>query len=239
MSKSEENGPGARLQDWKDDFDALTYRATGSVEGLVLNTDHEPPHLYTIDLDEPSCTCDYVPEHGHAERTCKHLAKAMLAHPDFHDSHELAVRDLSVLVDRASSAVREAENVADVLRADGQAETSQRAAQAVSEGEDHDPELSSGEAVDVVDEWAQEELVVYPALDISSESHDGRPGVAIRPDYDGISEGQKEGMKATINNLETSEVHVGFTDDGCQTCGAADDDFFYFLPQAGLREALA
>jgi len=140
MATTADSEAGANLQEWNEDFDALIYRPTGSAQGRVLNTANEPPTIYAVDIDEISCTCEHG-QRGPADgRSCKHLAKAMLAHPDYNDSAEFLVRDLSVVVDRAAQAARELEETRDLAQTKVNADAAHAAAQDGSEeSEDIDP----------------------------------------------------------------------------------------------------
>lgn len=105
--------PDARLQEWNDEFDALVYRPTQTNEGMVLNTAQEPPTMYAVDLEERTCECQWMTQREDNGEVCKHLAKGMLAHPDFTEAPDLLTRDMSVLVDRANEAVRRLEEADD------------------------------------------------------------------------------------------------------------------------------
>lgn len=123
------NGPGANLQAWKDDFDALVARPWDSTTTKVVNTAHEPPTAYTVDVEALDCDCEYMSQRSSTPDVCKHVAKAVLVMPTYDDTADYHRRDLSVLVDRAASAVRRVENIRDVLQADQAAGAASAAAQ--------------------------------------------------------------------------------------------------------------
>lgn len=99
-------GIGERLKRQYNDFAYLTYRPIWRNTGRVMNANRAPATIYETNLKDMTCSCEDKRYNRDDGEMCKHLAKAMLAHPDFTEVPELLVRDLTLIVDRAAKATR-------------------------------------------------------------------------------------------------------------------------------------
>jgi hypothetical protein len=157
------SGPGRQLQEWADDFDALVYQPIRRESGRVLNAAHEPPTIYETDLEDLSCTCDHGEKGPTNARYCKHLAKAMLAHPDYQEGTELMTHELSLIVDRAAKAVRDLEKSRNVAQAKATADKVAEAADTSDDGDDGGDDGSDLNPVAIVEDWITDDLELPPS----------------------------------------------------------------------------
>lgn len=87
-----------------------------------------------------------------------------------------------------------------------------------------------------VEDWLADQFIAPEHVEVRHGAHGERDGVVLEPDNQSMSNGQYESFKTLVNSIDGSQVHVGFGDDPCQTCGQSDGEFYYFLPRSVAPE---
>lgn len=92
------------------------------------------------------------------------------------------------------------------------------------------PEKEAAEYEERVRSWLEGELPSLEGITVEARSHDGTSGVSMDLDKRDMGNGLFQGAKAVISDIEASEYHAGWADDGCNTCGKKDGEGWYFFP---------
>lgn len=218
------------------DFTDLYSRQTGLNRFTILNLAADDPTAYHVNTADLSCQCRDEEFNRSEGETCKHLAYALYTAPK--EQHVD-----TWMVDQASQAIQDVHNAVQHLsngHADPSASTDTESAEdgsqppEVAETMDQDQLPEDGE--EQVKSWLGTNTPAPELVDVSRGHHNDQIGIQLEPDNQSMSDGQYESFKAVVNNLDGSEVHVGFGDDPCHSCGEDDGEFYYFLPAHTLEE---
>jgi len=212
------------------DFDQLHSRQVAHHTYLVLNLSPTPPRAYKVDLSGPSCTC---PDHNYnkeTQETCKHLAYALFQAPATISVEEELVNDLSLALSDLNSAIADLAGQGSEISAMPASEAMDTDTTEATDTAETEDDTDHMLAADRLEDWLETAVPTPEHVDLIVGSHDGPTGVQVHPDNGEMEDHQYEAFKGVVNSLDGSEVHVGFGDDPCQTCGEQDGDFYYWVP---------
>jgi len=220
------------------DYQDLRVRRIGGHQYRVLSLAGGQVTAYLVDIKDLTCSCPDYEFRRDAPEICKHLAAAIEGAPK-NPSLEREVFDNMVeLWSEGREAVESIKDVRDVA----QAQQDVNAAAAVSEASDQDGEEADPapevDPVDGITEWLDTGFAQPEHVDVRAGSHNGTEGAVLEPDNQAMSDGVYESFKSLINAVNGSEVHVGFGDDPCGTCGEQDGEFWFFVPAADVAEVV-
>jgi hypothetical protein len=214
----------------------LHVRQTGLCRFTVLNLAGEEPTAYQVNTDDLLCRCKDKSYNKQTGEVCKHLAAALYKDPHHFDLDQALVGRATQELDRLETAVKSLEQTATAKAAETTAEDTETAQDEGEEVTDATDPASQSDAVEHIRDWLETGFAKPQLVDVRAGDHDGRPGVVLEPDNQTMQDGTYEAFKGLVNSQDATEPHVGFTDEGCQTCGKADDKFYYFMSTAEALE---
>jgi hypothetical protein len=216
----------------------------GGATYRVLSARNGSATVHKVDLGEVTCTCEDMEYNKEGRDVCAHAAKAALAHPsqvtaESQMAHTLMsqAESLHDLTDKVRETAHQAEQSLVSVR------DLQAGAQAVEEqveSGDPEPDTSPPEpdvnALKDVREWIDENYPQPQLVSCEEGDHGGTAGVRLEPDNRTMTDGQYEMFKGLVNSIDESTAHVGFTDEGCNSCNSDDDSFWYHIPSSAVEE---
>jgi len=212
------------------DYEYLYARQVTHRSWRVLNIGRNPSTVNKVDLDALTCTCGDFTWRKESGEACKHISKALFEARQHVRVEEELVNDLSLAMSELNSAIAD-------LSGQGSETETMPAGEALDTGPSEDTETAETEddtdhmlAADRLEDWLETAVPTPEHVDLIVGSHDGPTGVQVHPDNGEMADHQYEAFKGVVNSLDGSEVHVGFGDDPCQTCGQQDDEFYYWVP---------
>lgn len=214
----------------------------GGATYRVISARNGSATLHKVDLGAVTCTCEDMEYNQDGREVCAHVAKAALAHPsqvtaESQMAHTLMsqAESLHDLTDRVRETAHEAEQSLVTVR---DLQAGAKAAKDQSESGDQTPDTSPPDpdinAVENVRQWIDENYPQPQLVACEEGDHGGTPGVRLEPDNQTMSDSQYEMFKGLLNSVDGSTVHVGFTDEGCNTCDSSDDEFWYHVPTSAV-----
>jgi len=212
------------------DFDQLHSRQVAHHTYLVLNLSPTPPRAYKVDLSGPSCTC---PDHNYnkeTQETCKHLAYALFQAPATISIEEELVNDLSLALSDLNNAIADLSGQGSETETMPAGEAMDTAPAEATDTAENEDDMDCTLAADRLEDWLETAVPTPEHVELVIGSHGGQTGIQVHPDNGEMADHAYEAFKGVINSVEGSEAHVGFTDEGCQTCGQQDDEFYYWVP---------
>jgi hypothetical protein len=218
------------------DFAHLYARQVAHHSWRVLNLSKTPATVHKVDLSDLTCTCGDYTWRKETGETCKHLAMAMFESPKTVSVEEELVHDLSLVLSKLEGA---AQGLTDQV----ETEATTTADEAMTGGSQSDETATETEedidlthAADRLEAWLQGAVPAPEHVELWVGDHGDRTGIVVQPDNGEMADHEYESFKGVINSVDESEVHVGFGDDPCQTCGAQDDKFYYWVPGPAAAE---
>jgi hypothetical protein len=231
-----DNAPADRINGLHDLYPRQIHGHTYRVLSLRndTNTAHE------VDLEEQTCTCKDMEHHRDDQEICDHLAVALFQAPATISLNDSAPYHIRESVERCEKAASVSESAAK-----GVEDTLVRLRETDAEPEpepepepvDEDP--ADPVTPDQVRDFIKTGFSSPELVQIDGGTHDGVPGVALRPDNQSMPDHEYESFKGLVNGLDGSTAHVGFLDEPCQTCGSQDGEFWYHIPADSSAEVFA
>jgi hypothetical protein len=221
-------------------FQEIFPRHVGGTDYRVLSIRNGTTTAYDVDVADLDCTC---PDHEYNQEDpeiCDHLAAALFQAPARLTLDEWGPYAFSEVIDRAEDAAELAEDAAAAL-VDGQGEADTEETMTAAEAmdsPDNEPDRDPVTTTDV-SEWLETGFASPELVHVMDGDHDGVPGVVLEPDNQGMPDHVYESFKGLVNSLDGSEIHVGFGDEPCNTCGRSDGEFWYFIPGDDASEVWA
>jgi uncharacterized Zn finger protein len=218
------------------DFNQLHSRQVAHHTYLVLNLSPTPPRAYEVDLSDPSCTC---PDHEYnieTHETCKHLAYALFQAPATISVEEELVNDLSLVLAKLEGAAQDLTSQAGETTTMTADEAMAEADETADSPDETEEDIDLTHAADRLEAWLETAVPTPEHVEMWIGDHGDRTGIVVQPANNDMADHAYEAFKGVINSIEDSEAHVGFTDEGCQTCGQQDDEFYYWVPGAAAAE---
>lgn len=219
-----------------DDFSDLHPRPVGINRFSVLSLASDGFTAYQCDLEEMTCECRNKQFNRDEGEICKHLAAALWKAPDIRDINSDAVRSLAnelegLRLDIDEALVRSAEAKAE------QTASTETTSSDTSDGSAPSQDRA-GSAVEVSDvrDWLEAGFAKPGLVELREGRHNNSPGIVVEPDNRSMTDAVFESFKGLVNSLQSSETHVGFGDDPCQTCGESDGEYWYFVPETAQDE---
>jgi hypothetical protein len=229
-----------RIGEAVNGYESLAPRHVRGNEYRVLSWRHDSITAHEVNVRDLSCTCEDQALNRTGHEVCDHLAVALHEAPKRITETETAPYYLAESVERAQKAADQAHEVVEGLE-DGLAKTREKQADAAAGSPEPEPSepQDGGVSVGDVDDWLETGFASPELVEVRGETHDGTPGVALEPDNQAMADHVYESFKGLVNALEDSNVHVGFGDDPCNTCGGTDGEFWYFIPHDDSSEVWA
>jgi hypothetical protein len=219
-----------------EDFGDLHVRQTGLCRYVVLNLSGRENTAYEVNTEKLLCRCPDQSYNRSNGETCKHLAAAL-----FKDNHSYDME--TAMVDRIEREIEALQDAVESLEQTATATAAETAGadETATQDESEDPTdatdpATQSDAVEHIRDWLETGFAQPQLVDVRAGDHDGRPGVVLEPDNGTMQDSSYEAFKGLVNSQDGTEPHVGFTDEGCPTCGKQDDDFWYFVPTADALE---
>jgi hypothetical protein len=220
------DAPGQQI----DDFNELYPRQVAHHTFRVLSLAGDSPTSYLVNIDEGTCTCPDEEFRRDGQEACKHLAMALFQAPKRVRVEEELVNDLSLVLAKLEGAAQDFTSQAGettTMTADEAMETGPEETETATEEAD---EVDLTHAADRLEGWLNTAVPAPEHVEMWIGDHGDRTGIVVEPDNGEMTDHAYEAFKGVVNTLEDSEVHVGFGDDPCQTCGEQDGDFWYWVP---------
>jgi len=214
------------------DSEDMHVRQTGLCRYTVLNLAGDQNTAYEVNTEDLLCRCKDDSYNRKNGEVCKHLAYALFKDPHSYGLDEALVSRAEQELDNLQRAVESLEQTATARQADQAGETDSDQPVDATETSDQGDAVDQSQAVETMRDWLSTGFAQDQLVEVQAGDHNGRPGVVLEPDNQTLQDSQYEAFKGLINAVEASEAHVGFTDEGCNTCGKSDDEFYYFVPTA-------
>jgi len=212
------------------DFDSLYARQVTHRSWRVLNIDPDPSTINKVDLDDLTCTCGDYTWRKETGEACKHLAIALFEARKHHRVEEELVNDMSLALSDLNSAIANLAGQGSETSAMPAGEAMDTAPSEATDTAETEDDMDYTLAADRLEDWLETAVPTPEHVELVIGSHDGPTGIQVHPDNGEMEDHQYEAFKGVVNSLDGSEVHVGFGDDPCQTCGEQDGDFYYWVP---------
>jgi len=229
-----------------DPLQNLSLAHTGGTTYLCLDSRDGSLTAYNVDLNRPSCTCPAHDPDGDDGKVCRHIALAAMDHPERMDVETETVSHLFRQVHELNQAVSALQGVAADMDG-GMVSREPRTADqtepetAAGQGQAGQPVEETKPTVDplaAVEEWLESRFAQPEKVRTERGDHGGTEGVRLSPQNQEMDDPVYESFKSLVNGVDGSTVHVGFTDEGCQTCNSGDSGFWYHIPSETAQELI-
>lgn len=219
-----------------EDFGDLYPRPTGINSFTVLSLAADGFTAYECNIQTMDCECRDKSFNRDEGEICKHLAAALYQAPDVRDFDREMIRSLGNDLEDIHGRLDDLARKTTVVEAEAKQAT--ETAHGVANSGDSQPVDDRHEpvTVDEVTDWLETGFTRPAMVDIKAGSHGSTDGIILEPDNQNMQDHVYESFKGLVNSLEDSEVHVGFGDDECHTCGESDGEFYYFVPEDDSSE---
>jgi len=219
-----------------DGWSSMAVSQTGWNSYTVSSWRNDELTAHVVQLDEPTCTCEDYEYNKEGEEACAHIIKATFVANSTRSASSETVRFASAQATDVKRAAERIEQVATSMEAHQQSGGSQTASEPVDSGSPGSTVPEPEEQVEKVEGWVRDQAGSLDGVSVSMGEHGTNTGIIVDPDKREMANAVYDGLSDALKDADWTEMHVGFGDDPCNTCGESDGDFWFFAPSHRLSE---